>query len=120
MSAIAETIARFLLGGLIVSLFALLGSALRPPSFSGIFGSAPSVAIATLSLVFATEGAQRAATEARSMIIGAVGLIAYCGVCRWTLRRPQLPVWLAAGSCWVVWLVVTLLLWKLCAALMIA
>jgi hypothetical protein len=43
---------RFAAGGLIVSAFAVLGDVLRPKSFAGLFGAAPSVALATLSLAF--------------------------------------------------------------------
>ena len=40
---------RFLAGGIIVSAFAILGDLLRPKSFAGLFGGAPSVATARLS-----------------------------------------------------------------------
>jgi Protein of unknown function (DUF3147) len=40
---------RFVAGGLIVSLFAVLGDVLRPKSFAGLFGAAPSVALATFT-----------------------------------------------------------------------
>jgi hypothetical protein len=41
---------RFLAGGIAVSAFAALADALRPKSFSGLFGAAPSIALATLVL----------------------------------------------------------------------
>jgi hypothetical protein len=44
-----EYVARFLIGGFVVSAFALLGDLLRPKSFAGLFGAAPSVALATLA-----------------------------------------------------------------------
>jgi hypothetical protein len=40
---------RFLVGGTIVSLFALIGDLLKPKGFAGLFGTVPSVALATLS-----------------------------------------------------------------------
>ena len=40
---------RFLVGGVVVSLFAVLGDVLRPKSFARLFGAAPSVALATIS-----------------------------------------------------------------------
>ena len=43
---------RFLMGGMIVSLFASLGDVLKPKSFAGLFGAAPSVALATLGSQF--------------------------------------------------------------------
>ena len=67
----------FLIGGFVVSLFALLGDLLSPKSFSGLLGAAPSVALATLWLTIRKYGAAYAAIEARSMLIGAIAL----GVC---------------------------------------
>ena len=42
-----EFLIRFLIGGAIVSAFAMIGDVLRPKSFAGLFGAAPSVALAT-------------------------------------------------------------------------
>lgn len=39
-----------ILGSLIVSAFAVVGDVLRSKGFAGLFGAAPSVALATLSL----------------------------------------------------------------------
>jgi hypothetical protein len=36
---------RFIVGGLVVSLFAVLGDVFKPKSFAGLFGAAPSVAM---------------------------------------------------------------------------
>jgi len=47
---VGELLVRFLVGGALVSVFALLGDLFEPKSFSGLFGAAPSVAIATLAL----------------------------------------------------------------------
>ena len=46
-----ETILRVIIGGTVVSTFALLGDVLKPRSFAGLFGAAPSVALATLAVV---------------------------------------------------------------------
>lgn len=67
-----ELISRFLIGGLVVTLFAIIGDVLRPKSFAGLFGAAPSIALVTLGLTIARNGSQHAATESRSMILGAV------------------------------------------------
>jgi hypothetical protein len=56
-------------------LFAALGDVLNPKSFAGLFGAAPSVALATLELTIAADGRLYAATEARSMIVDA---LAFC------------------------------------------
>lgn len=74
---IVEWLLRFLIGGAVVSLFAALGDATRPKSFAGIFGAAPSVALATLALTVHSDGAAFAAIEARSMVVGAVAFFVY-------------------------------------------
>src|SRR5262249_49355216 len=66
-----EYVIRFLAGGLIVSQFAIVGDILRPKSFAGLFGAAPSVALVSLSLAFANHGGAYVSTEGRSMILGA-------------------------------------------------
>ena len=71
---VTQILIRFLVGGAVVSAFAILGDLLKPKSFAGLFGAAPSVALATLGLTIATEGPSYAATEARSMMAGAVAL----------------------------------------------
>ncbi len=90
-----QMLVRFLVGGAIVSLFAALGDMLRPKSFAGIFGAAPSVALATITLTIISEGSGYAATEARSMAIGAVALFGYT----WFASR---LLWRAAASVRVV------------------
>ena len=50
---------RFLIGGVVVSVFAVLGDVLRPKSFAGLFGAAPSVALATLGLAFWKHGERK-------------------------------------------------------------
>ena len=72
-----ELIIRFLIGGLVVSAFAVIGDACRPKSFAGLFGAAPSVALATLCLTVSLDGRTYAAMETRSMIGGAVALFVY-------------------------------------------
>src|ERR1700683_1837094 len=98
-----EWVERFLLGGLIVSAFAVIGDLLRPKGFAGLFGAAPSVALATLSLTLLAQGKQYAALEARSMIVGAVAFLAYALLCVYLMARRHyraapttvavLPVW---------------------------
>jgi hypothetical protein len=61
-----EILLRFAIGGVVISSFALLGDLLKPKSFAGLFGAAPSVALAALGLTVAGEGRGYAATEARS------------------------------------------------------
>ncbi len=67
-----QLIFRLLVGGTIVSLFAVFGDILKPKSFAGLLGAAPSVALATLGLRILADGKIYAATQARSMIVGPV------------------------------------------------
>jgi hypothetical protein len=96
---------RFLIGGTAVSAFALLGDILRPKSFAGIFGAAPSIALATLTLTLHSEGTHYAATEARSMIIGAAAFIIYASLCSRVMWKSSLSVktvTLAGLSLWLL------------------
>ena len=108
-----EWVERFLLGGLIVSVFAVVSDVLRPKSFAGLFGAAPSVALATLGLTLFTEGKEYAALEARSMIVGAGAFLVYAVVCVYFIAKKHrrtapttiamLVVWFAcAFGCWSV------------------
>jgi hypothetical protein len=110
---VGETVLRFLLGGTIVSLFAIAGTLFRPPTFAGMFGSAPSVALGTLTLAYATQGPGYVATQAQSMALGAVGLVAYSAACARGVRWQRMPVWADAALCWLAWLVVTFALWMI-------
>lgn len=65
-----------------VSLFALIGDVVRPKRFAGIFGGAPSVALATLALTAAKSGPLTASLEARSMILSSLGFVLYVCIAR--------------------------------------
>lgn len=94
---------RFLLGGVLVSLFALIGDVVRPKRFAGIFGGAPSVALATLALTTAKSGALVASLEARSMILSSLGFVLYVCIARRALaagRRSPLLVSLGGLVIW--------------------
>lgn len=98
-----EYLARFVIGGLAVSAFAMLGDMLRPKSFAGLFGAAPSVALATLGIALWQHGAGYAAEQSRAMIWGAVALFVYSiVVCQLLMRRRwnALPATLAALTVW--------------------
>jgi hypothetical protein len=70
--AAMDYLIRFLAGGIVVSLFAVVGDVLRPKSFAGLFGAAPAVALATLTLAFWKHGGAYVSIEGRSMILGAI------------------------------------------------
>jgi hypothetical protein len=99
-----EYVARFLIGGLAVSAFALLGDLLRPKSFAGLFGAAPSVALATLGMALWQHGASYAAAQSQAMMWGALALLAYSIiVCHLLMRRRwnALPATIAALTVWL-------------------
>lgn len=107
-----QELLRFLIGGVVVSAFAALSDMFSPKSFAGLFGAAPSIALATLALTVMHSGKAYAATEARSMILGAAAFCLYAWLCRRTLMRGRqsalratvvlLPVWFAVSFA-LVW-----------------
>jgi hypothetical protein len=109
----SELILRFLIGGLVVSLFSTLGDIFRPRTFAGIFGAAPSIALASIGITIHQHGHAYVAVEARSMILGALAFLAYAATVSWILRRfhpsalkttvALMPLWLAISlGCWFV------------------
>jgi hypothetical protein len=101
-----EYLLRFAVGGIAVSAFAVLGDMLRPKSFAGLFGAAPSIALATLLITLSQKGAPFAAVESRSMIAGAGALAAYSWTVCVLLKKFQLSSWSATMAAFVVWLTV--------------
>ena len=110
-----ELVIRFVVGGLVVSAFALIGDMLKPKPFAGLFGGAPSIAIATLALAFMNEDTHYVALEGRSMLVGALALAIYgLVVARVLLRRegrPPVGAAVATSAAWLAWLGVALGLW---------
>jgi hypothetical protein len=100
-----DYVVRFVAGGLIVSAFAILGDVLRPKSFAGLFGAAPSIALATLTMATFKEGSAYVSIEGRSMILGAIALSLV--VCQ-LLMRFRFSAVTATGSSLVLWLVMAL------------
>jgi hypothetical protein len=106
-----QLVFRFFVGGLIVSFFAVLGDVLKPKSFAGLFGAAPSVGLATLALTSISNGKMYAAVEARSMAAASAAFLVYACVCSRILIRWH---WHAAQTTIVglsLWFAVSLVLW---------
>ena len=98
-----------------MSLFALIAEVVKPKGFAGLFGAAPSVALASLGLTIAGKGKLYAALEARAMIVGAAAFFLYALACVYFIgvrhRRvgptalSLLSVWIASAlGLWAVWL----------------
>lgn len=109
----ADIAIRFMIGGLFVTVFALTGDVFKPKSFAGIFGAAPSVALATLALTISKNGSYFAALEARSMMAGAAALLVYCAIVTWLLKRKHMRAVAAASSAMVAWFIVAFGAWYL-------
>ena len=99
-----ELIIRFIVGGLVVSFFAVIGDLLKPKSFAGLFGAAPSVALATLGLAIKAEGKAYAATEARSMIVGACAFSVYAWCCMRIMAKHDVSAKTATIATLAVWM----------------
>ena len=86
-----------------MTLFAAIADILKPTSFAGLFGAAPSVALTTLVLTFNMKGPAYCALEGRSMIGGAIAFLIYAISAsvlmgRWRIRAQKtallaMPVW---------------------------
>jgi hypothetical protein len=106
---------RFLLGGLLVCAFATIGDILKPRGFAGLFGAAPSVAVASLTISALSQGSVAASQSSQAMMPGAIALLVYANVCLYLMGRRHLkappvtvlalPVWLGVAiGLWALWL----------------
>jgi uncharacterized membrane protein (GlpM family) len=110
-----DLLLRFLIGGVMVSVFAVVGDTMKPESLGGVFAAAPTIALATLALTLHKHGAGYVAVEARSMVAGGLAFFVYaCAVSFVMMRfRPKavmaavglMVVWFGtAAGLWAVWL----------------
>ena len=106
-----EILFRFLIGGAVISAFSALGSLFKPKSFAGLFGAAPSVALATLGLTVASSGPVYAAIEARSMTGGVVAFLLYTCCVIQVMMRLDWPAWVATTVLIPLWLAAACGLW---------
>src|SRR5579862_3756588 len=92
---------RGLAGGALVVAFALVGEVTSPKAFSGLFSSAPSVAVASLLITLMSESASTARAGTMGMVVGAVGMAACCVVA--AAGVPRLGALAASGVAWAAW-----------------
>lgn len=85
-------------------MFALLSDLLKPKTFAGLFGAAPSVALASLGLTVMHEGSKAASLESRSMIMGAVALFVYALAMSYVILRFRAPALAISLSFLLLWL----------------
>lgn len=108
-----EILIRFVVGGVIVLTFALIGDLFKPKSFGGLFGAAPSVALATLGLTLLKDGRFYASIECRSMIVGSAALLVYALLVSWLLMRRRIPALLATLFAMPAWFAIAFGGWAL-------
>ncbi len=107
-----QLIIRFLIGGVIVSAFAIIGSLFKPTSFAGLFGAAPSVALATLFLAITKDGKLYASSECRSMVAGAVALGLYSLLVCKLLIKFRISALKATVSSILLWFAAAFCFWQ--------
>ena len=111
----SDLLLRFLIGGLVVTVFAAIGDLVKPESLGGVFAAAPTIALATVSLTAHQHGARYVVVEARSMVAGALAFFVYACAVSFVLMRYRtkavttgmalLLVWFGtAAGLWAVWL----------------
>lgn len=105
-----QELIRFLVGGCVVSAFAALSECVGPKSFAGLFGAAPSIALATLGLTVLHSGKWFAAVEARSMIFGSLAFFIYASACSRVLMSRKMSALATTVLLLPVWFVVAFLL----------
>ena len=106
-----DFIIRFVAGGFLVSAFSLVSDVLKPKTFAGLFGAAPSVALASLTLIVLMQDKETAAIEARSMIIGAIALLFYASFVSYAILRFKLPALAVSLPALLLWLTAATGLW---------
>lgn len=87
MSDVAVVLIKAVTGGLFVVVFALLGQALRPKAFAGLFAAAPSIALASLIITVIDKGEHDAAEAALGMMVGAAAFVVFASLVRPLLER---------------------------------
>lgn len=93
-------------GGLLVVVFALVGEVLKPKRFAGLFGAAPSVALANLAVIALAEGVGAARSSSTGMAAGGIAMVLCCLVGVPAVRRlgalrgsvVMWGAWLASGA----------------------
>src|ERR1700709_2691981 len=112
----SEIVIRFIAGGVIISIFALIGDVLKPKSFAGLFGAAPSLALVTLFLAISTRGQTYASIEARTMVLGGLAFSLYALTASYLMLRKKHPALLVTVPLLLLWLGVALGLWAVISA----
>jgi hypothetical protein len=84
---VAYYLGKFLAGGALVVIFAVISEMFQPKRFAGIFAAAPSILLASLIVTILFKGTAPASLSAFGAIAGATGLVAYALAATWTVDR---------------------------------
>jgi Protein of unknown function (DUF3147) len=100
---VVTTVVQAVAGGVLVVAFALVGQALEPKRFAGLFSAAPSIAIAGLVVTVLDLGDRAASSAAVGMLVGAAGFVAFSVVVRPLMARMSAVAASLVGCCaWIV------------------
>jgi hypothetical protein len=84
---VAYYLGKFLAGGIVVVLFAVVSESFQPKRFAGLFSAAPSVLLASLIVTVLLKGTASASLLVSGAVAGGVGLVAYALVSAWAVNR---------------------------------
>jgi len=84
---VAYYVGKFLAGGTMVVLFALVSETFQPKRFAGLFSAAPSVLLASLIVTVVLKGTAPASASASGAVAGAVGMVAFAVASAWAVYR---------------------------------
>lgn len=106
-----DVLLRALIGGVVVSVFAILGDIIKPVSLGGTTAAAPAIALASMGFMLHKHGAAYTALEARSMVAGGIAFLLYATVVSYIQMRRKPKAVLSASVFLVVWFGVAAVLW---------
>jgi uncharacterized membrane protein (GlpM family) len=106
LTVVVPLVFKALAGACFVTLFALIAETISPKQLSGVFGAAPSVALASLVVTLVTAGTSTAEAATFGMIGGSIAMIGYWAVVARAVDDHGALV--ASVASWVVWLVIAL------------
>lgn len=106
-----DLLIRCLIGGVVVSVFAILGDVIKPKSLAGTTAAAPAVALATLVLTLHQKGVVYTALECRSMLAGAIAYLLFAVAVSYIQMRYKPKALVGAAAVMPLWLVVAAALW---------
>jgi uncharacterized membrane protein (GlpM family) len=109
MTQAAVLALRGLAGGTLVVISALISEAVSPKAFAGLFAAAPTVAVASLFVIIATEGPGAARQSVTGMVVGAIAMVGCCILAAATIPRVQALK--GSVAAWLGWIAVDLALY---------